>query len=331
VIKPSIETIQPAVETVQLTKRYGRSVALRGLDLTVRPGEVFGYLGPNGAGKTTTLRLLLGLLRPSGGRAAVLGHDCWREQRSARRLIGYLPGEVVLYDRLTGHQHVRYFARLRQQPADASRATDLADRFGLDLGTEVHQLSKGNRQKLGVVLALMSAPPVLILDEPTSGLDPLGQEQLLDLVREHATAGGAVLLSSHALAEVQRVADRVGILRAGRLVAVRQLAELRASSLHRVTARVSDELRAAEFAGIPGISELRVTGGQLSCRAAQPALDPLVKLLGRHRVVELECAEAELAETFLDYYADQPGTDQPEPVVGEVGSHAAGDHVQDAV
>jgi ABC-2 type transport system ATP-binding protein len=293
----------PAIRTEGLTKTFGRTRALVDLDLEVGRGEVFGYLGPNGTGKTTTLRLLLGMLRPTSGRAEVLGHDCWRDAVALHREVGYVPGEPTLYPRLTGRQHVEYFRALRGGHDDKP-AVALAERLDLDLGRPARALSKGNRQKLAVVLALMSAPPVLVLDEPTSGLDPLVQLEFQALVREHTATGGCVLLSSHVLSEVERVADRIGVLRAGRLVAVERIDEMRAKSLHHVTAEFAEPVTATEFSAVPGVRDVVVAGRSLRCSAPQVALDPLLKRIARHPVVDLGCAEAELEETFLTFYGN---------------------------
>ncbi len=234
--EPGAVTDVAMVQTTGLSKSYGRVPALSDVSLCIGGGEVFGYLGPNGAGKTTTLRLLMGLIRPTAGSAAVLGFDAWHDSAEIHRRVGYLQGEAALYDRLTGRQHISYFCHLRGT-GDQSGAIKLADRLDLDLDQAARTLSKGNRQKVAVVLALMSAPQLLILDEPTSGLDPLVQQEFLTILREHTARGGSVLLSSHVLAEVQRIADRIGVLRAGRLIAVERLEVLRARSLHHITAR----------------------------------------------------------------------------------------------
>ena len=294
-------TADVVVRTLGLTKAYHRTVALRDLDLSLVAGEVFGYLGPNGAGKTTTLRLLMGMLRPSAGRAEVLGLDAWSDAVAVHRRVGYLPGEPALYDRMTGRQHVTYFAHLRRQP-DTRRAAALAERLGLALDVPARALSKGNRQKLALLLAMMSGPALLILDEPTSGLDPLVQQEFHTLLREHTATGGTVLLSSHALGEVQRVADRIGVLRAGRLITVERLDDLRGKSLHHVSARFADVVTAADFAGLPEVRDLSVYDHSMTCSAPQAALDALLKRLGRHTVVDFECTEAELEETFMTYY-----------------------------
>ena len=202
------------VRTTGLSKSYGRLPALSDVSFCIDGGEVFGYLGPNGAGKTTTLRLLMGMIRPTAGSATVLGLDAWRDSVEIHRRVGYLQGEAALYDRLTGRQHISYFCHLRGTD-DQSGALKMAARLELDLDQAARTLSKGNRQKVAVVLALMSTPQLLILDEPTSGLDPIVQQEFHAILREHTARGGSVLLSSHALGEVQRVADRIGVVRAG--------------------------------------------------------------------------------------------------------------------
>jgi ABC-2 type transport system ATP-binding protein len=223
----------PAIVTRALTKTYGRARGVADLDLEVRPGEVFGYLGPNGAGKTTTLRLLLDLIRPTRGSATVLGLDSHREGRAIRRRVGYLPGDLRLYVSLSGRELLDYFGHLRGA-IPRERAEALARRLDCDLGREIRALSSGNRQKLGLIQAFMSDPELLILDEPTNGLDPLVQQTFYELVLEARAAGRTVLLSSHILPEVERVCDRVGILREGRLVAVESIADLRARAVRRV-------------------------------------------------------------------------------------------------
>ena len=294
------------VELDRLTKSFGRTRALDGVSLTIERGEIFGYLGPNGAGKTTTIRLLTGLLRPSSGAARVYGHDAWHDAVAVHRRIGYVPGDPSLYRRLTGRQHVAYLERLRAVPSSAS-AYALAGRLDLDLDRPAGQLSRGNRQKLAVVLAWMSGPDLLVLDEPTSGLDPLVQQEFMAMLREHTAGGGSVLLSSHVLAEVQRVADRVGVLRSGRLIAVDEVQELLKTSLHRVRASFADDVSPAEFTGIAGLRDLRVEDHTLTCSVPQQALDVLLKRVARHPVADFECAETELEETFLGYYGKGDG------------------------
>jgi ABC-2 type transport system ATP-binding protein len=289
------------VRTSGLTKRFGRTVALQDVDLAVRRGEVFGYLGPNGAGKTTTLRILMGLLRPTAGTARIAERDTWRESAQVHRHVGYLAGEPALHDRLSGREHVHATARLRGQD-DVGRALQVAERLDLDLDRPARQLSKGNRQKLAVVLAFMSDPLLLVLDEPTSGFDPLVQQEFQALMREHTAAGGCALLSSHVFGEVQRTADRIGVLRTGRLVAVEAMSVLRSRSLHRVHARFDDAVGLDDLAGVPGLRDLQATGSTVTCSAPASALDALVRRMAQHRLTDLECTEADLEETFLAYY-----------------------------
>lgn len=204
----------PVARAESLSKRYGRLQAVDGLSLDVRPGEVVGFLGPNGAGKTTTLRLLMGYLRPTAGRALVHGLDAWRDRAAVHARTGYLPGDLRLWPRLTTREIARHLARLRGLGDDPGTA-EMAKRLDVDLDRPVGDLSKGNRQKAGVLLALLGDPDLLLLDEPTSGLDPLVQQEFHGLLRERVEAGTAVLLSSHVLSEVERVADRVAIIRSG--------------------------------------------------------------------------------------------------------------------
>ena len=287
-----------------LTKDYGRHRALDGVDLAVGTGEVFGYLGPNGAGKTTTLRLLLGLLRPSSGRATVFGLDAWADASAVHARTGYLPGEPALYPRLTGRDLVAYFARLRRRPTDVAAAARLAERFDLDLDRRIRALSKGNRQKLAIVQAFMSEPDLAVLDEPTAGLDPLVQQEFHQLLRETTGRGATVLFSSHVLDEVERVADRVGIIRHGRLVAVERLEDLRAKAVHRVEARTVGPVDLGAFTALEGLRQLSLEGGVLRFGVPESSLDAAVKALGRCRVIDLSVTEADLEELFLTYYSE---------------------------
>ncbi|HSE72460.1 MAG TPA: ABC transporter ATP-binding protein [Nocardioidaceae bacterium] len=294
----------PPVVLSGLGKRFGRTVALEAVDLVLEPGEIFGYLGPNGAGKTTTLRVIMGLLRPTAGTASVLGLDSWRQAGQVHRLVGYVPGEPALYPRLTGRQHLEYVGHLRGLRHDLGGAAT-ASRLDLDLDRPAGALSRGNRQKLAIMLALLGEPALLVLDEPSSGLDPLVQQEFQTMLREHVAAGGSVLLSSHVLGEVQRMADRIGVLRQGRLVAVERLPELQAKSLHRVRATFAAPVRAEEFASLDGALDVQVDGPTLTCKAPQTALDAVLKAVARHPVVDFECAETELEEMFLTYYGGQ--------------------------
>ncbi|MUU72493.1 ABC transporter ATP-binding protein [Pseudarthrobacter sp. GA104] len=300
------------VQLVDLRKSFGKTTALDGVSFTIGEGEVFGYLGPNGAGKTTTIRVLMGMLRPTAGRAEILGRDSWRQSVEVRQLVGYVPGEPALYDRLTGRDHIAFCSHLRRHDASA-RATELAAGMDLDLDRPAKTLSRGNRQKLAVVLAMMSSPRLLVLDEPTSGMDPLVQQVFHSFLREHTAAGGSVLLSSHVLGEVERVADRIGVVREGRLVAVERLQELAARSLHRVRASFAEDIAHSDYDDLPGLRDLVVNKRTMTCNAPQASLDALLKRVSAHRVVDFECAEAPLEDTFLTYYGPQhAGTEGPD-------------------
>jgi ABC-2 type transport system ATP-binding protein len=285
-----------------LSKRYGRDWGLDGLDLEVRRGEVYGFLGPNGAGKTTTIRLLLDLLRPTAGRATVLGLDPRRDGVALRRRVGYLAGDFVVDGRQTGRELLTYLGNLRGGVPHA-RVDELAGRLDLDLGRRIKALSKGNRQKLGVVQAFMHAPELLILDEPTSGLDPLLQQEVAAMVGAARDAGRTILMSSHVLSEVQQTADRVGIIRQGRLGTVERVETLRERAVRTVELHFQRPVSAGEFAALPGVREVRVDGTLLRCRLAGRA-DALVKAAARHTVVDLLAEEPDLEALLLASYRD---------------------------
>ena len=298
----------PAIETSGLSKTYGNSVrALFGLDLRVERGEVFGFLGPNGAGKSTTIRLLLDLIRPTSGSAALLGLDAQRSPVEARAQVGYLPGDLRLLDRLTGRAQLDSLVRLRG--GEAPLRDELCERFGAVLDRPIRELSKGNRQKLGLVQAFMHRPPLLILDEPTSGLDPLLQEEFRALVRETAAEGRTVFLSSHSLDEVQHAADRVGIIRAGELIGVDRVAELRERALRHVTILFSGPGDGTAFASIVGVRVQEQAAGRIALTAPESAMDAVVKAAAALQVVDLVSAPADLEEIFLEAYrgADDGG------------------------
>jgi beta-exotoxin I transport system ATP-binding protein len=285
-----------------LSKRYGRVQALDGLSLDVRAGEVLGFLGPNGAGKTTTLRLLMGYLRPTGGSARMLGLDCWRDSVAVHARTGYLPGDVRLWPRMTVRAIAGHLARLRGLDHDP-RTLDLAKRLDVELDRPVGELSKGNRQKAGLLLALLGEPELLLLDEPTSGLDPLAQAEFHAILRERVAAGAAVLLSSHVLSEVERVADRVAIIRSGRLLVLESLAGLREKARHTVEVRFGSPPPPTAFAAVPGITDVRLEGSLLRC-TMRGEVDPLIKALSRYHVRDLNSHEADLEETFLALYGE---------------------------
>lgn len=291
---------QPAIVTEALTKRYGNHVGLDGLDLTVERGVVFGFLGPNGAGKTTTIRLLLDLIRPTSGRALVLGADTRHESRSIRARVGYLPGDLVLYDKLTGNEVLDYLAHLRGG-VDAALRAELVERLGAQLDRPTRQLSRGNRQKIGLVQAFMHRPELLLLDEPTSGLDPLVQHEFHTLVSETVADGATVFLSSHILSEVQHVAERVGVIREGRLVAVATVEELMARAPHRFELRFAGPVDPNAFATVEGIRDLQVDDHRVT-GVVVGSVDALVKAAAHFEVVSFVSKEPELEEVFLHLY-----------------------------
>lgn len=291
------------VGAVGLTKFYGHQRGLLDLDLDVVPGEVFGYLGPNGAGKTTTIRLLLDYIRPSRGSVTVVGLDSHRDSQAIRRRVGYLPGELSLYDSLSGRELISYFGALRGG-VSWPRVQGLADLLDCDLSREVRTLSTGNRQKLGLIQAFMSDPELLVLDEPTNGLDPLVQQRFYELVAEARAAGRTVFLSSHVLPEVERVCDRVGFLRDGRLVAVERIVDLRARAMRRLEIEFCRDVPGEAFAGLPGVRDVAVRGNRLECTVLG-TMDPLFKAANRFGIRTVSSEQPGLEEVFLAYYGEE--------------------------
>ena len=290
------------IRAEQLTKYYGASRGISGLSLEVEAGEVFGFLGPNGAGKTTTIRLMLDLIRPSSGRIELFGLDARRDSVEIRRRVGYLPGDLHLYERLTARELLRYFASLRGLDG-IGEGKSLAERFELELDRPIRSLSKGNRQKVGLVQAFLHRPDLLLFDEPTAGLDPLVQITFNELLREVAGAGGTVFLSSHILSEVQRLADRVAIIREGSLELVEAVETLRARAFVRVEATFAKPPPKRAFAGLPGVRELERKGPVVLFALEGPA-DPLIKALARYEVLALDSHEADLEDFFLTLYRE---------------------------
>jgi ABC-2 type transport system ATP-binding protein len=291
----------------KLTKYYGKRRGLDGLDLDVLQGEVYGFLGPNGAGKTTTIRILLDLIRPTRGEVTILGESPRRGGTALRRRVGYLPGDFLVAGGQSARELLTHLGHLRGGVAPA-RIEALAERFELDLGTRIGSLSRGNRQKVGVVQAFMHEPELLVLDEPTTGLDPLMQQRFLELVAESRAAGQTVFMSSHVLSEVQQSADRVGIVRDGRMVAVEAVETLRRRAVRRVEVRFDEPVAAEAFTGLPDVVDLEVDGSVLRCRLAGRA-DPLVKAVARFGVASLTVEEPDLEELFFVYYHGEEATD----------------------
>jgi ABC-2 type transport system ATP-binding protein len=290
------------IEADRLTKFYGSDRGIEDVTFAVEPGEVFGFLGPNGAGKTTTIRTLLDLLHPTRGSARLFGLDSRRESVAVRARLGNLPGDFGYGKRATGREAVKLVARLRGI-SELGRAETLARRLRADLERPLGQLSRGNRQKVGLILAMFHQPELLIFDEPTSGLDPLMQEEFLALLREERERGCAVFLSSHELDEVQRVCDRVGIIRDGSLIAVERVAELLGKTPRRLAVEFAEPIDLAELRGLPGVGALEADGGRITFMVAGD-LDPVLKAITAHTVADLELAHPTLEEVFLSYYQE---------------------------
>ena len=288
----------PAIRTSGLSKRFGDTVALDGLDVTVAEGEVVGFLGPNGAGKTTLVRLLLGLLVATSGLAEVFGMDCHRQTVDAHRRLAYVPGEASLWPSLTGAETLHLLGRI-QGRVDVAYRDELLERFALDPSMKVRAYSKGNRQKLALVAALTSRAELLVLDEPTSGLDPLMEQAFRLSIHEARGRGQSVLLSSHVLSEVEALCDRIAILRAGRLVEMGTLAEMR--HLSALTVEATFEGTVPDVSRIPGVSMVEVQGLTLRCQV-RGDVAPLLQVLATARVHELLSREPSLEELFLSHY-----------------------------
>ena len=288
--------------TEDLTKFYGRHRGLVDLNLEVQPGEVVGYLGPNGSGKTTTIRLLLDFIRPTKGRAEIFGMHASLESLEIRRRVGYLPGDLNVYDSLTGRELLTYFANLRGG-IDWRYAESLAERLDLDLTRKIRTLSKGNKQKVGLTQAFMGRPELLILDEPTGGLDPLIQQEFYRMTREARAEGQTVFLSSHVMAEVERIADRVGIIREGRLVLDEEVASLKARAIRQIEINFAEPPPIEVFRDIPGVREVAVDGSELKC-AVVGSVDALIKAASRFEVLNVSSREPDLEDIFLDYYRE---------------------------
>jgi ABC-2 type transport system ATP-binding protein len=289
-----------ALRTANLSKRYGRLLALDGLDLTVAAGEVFGFLGPNGAGKSTTIRLLLGLARPTTGRAWVFDGDA-ADVATAHRKIAYVPADVALWPRMTGAEVLHLLGRIGPG-VDVAYRDELVERFGLDVSKRADAYSTGNRQKVALVAAFATRAPLLVLDEPTSGLDPLMEREFRRAVVQARENGQTVFLSSNQLAEVEAVCDRVGILRAGRLVDVASVADLR--RLHRTEVTVTFTGAPPEFAGTPGIEALESDGAAALRFTLNGPPGPALDVLARANVATLAVREPSLEEIFLAYYGE---------------------------
>lgn len=292
----------PAIKIEGLTKSYGRVQALQGIDLEVNRGEIFGFLGPNGAGKTTTIRCLLDMIRPDGGHARLLGLDPQSQPVEIQALTGYLPGEMQYFENLTAEHQLRFFADMRNGRVEWDHVRQLAKRLGLDLKLQIKNLSKGNKQKVGIIQALMHRPELLLLDEPTSGLDPLMQQEVLRLLREANSAGATVFFSSHIMSEVENVANRVAIIRCGEIVEVAETSHLTRRVLNRLTIRFKMPVDFTEFDSLPGVKILSQTDQTSFTVQVTGDMERLVQVLGRFPVLDLETERPGLEEIFLTYY-----------------------------
>ncbi|MBV9100732.1 MAG: ABC transporter ATP-binding protein [Candidatus Dormibacteraeota bacterium] len=289
-----------AIRAEGLTKDYGSGRGLFGLDLVVHRGETFGYLGPNGAGKSTTIRLLMGMIQATRGRASIFGLDCRRDAVEVKRHVGYVPGDVPQFGGLRGSEVVSYVGAMRGG-VDSARVRELCEAFDLDLHRKFREYSRGNKQKLALVLALMNRPELLILDEPTSGLDPLNQQTFQELVRQATRDGATAFLSSHVLSEVEHICTRVGIIREGHLVGDRTLEELHELRFHTVEAEFTGPVPEEAVRSAAGVGDVRVEGSRLTC-TVHGEFAPLLDALRQGHAVNLVSTEPSLESIFLAYY-----------------------------
>jgi len=294
------------IVTERLVRRYGQRTGIEDLSLRVDEGQLFGFLGPNGAGKTTTIRVLLGFLRPTEGRATVLGLDSWRDTRQVKQDVGYLPGDLRLYSAMTGRELLRIFGMIRRRDL-TTPGCDLAERFSLDMAVPVRKMSRGMRQKLGLILALAHKPRLLILDEPTASLDPLMQEELIGYLRRMASQGHTIFFSSHTLSEVERLCDRIAVVREGRLVADEPLEAIRARAQRQFTIRWATEAAQANV-DVPGFLQVdqrrdRTWEGNLTGKATE-----LVRWAAQQPIEDIAIGHPDLESLFRRYY-DQGGVE----------------------
>ncbi|HEY7527193.1 MAG TPA: ABC transporter ATP-binding protein [Candidatus Limnocylindria bacterium] len=307
------------IHTEQLTKSYGTHRGIIDVDLDIPQGEAFGFLGPNGAGKTTMIRTLLDHIRPTSGRAEIFGIDTTEDPVAIHKRLGYLPGEFVLYDKLTGGQTIEYFANLRGG-VDRAYQADLIERLDVDPSRKFREYSKGNKQKIGLVVALQHRPELLMLDEPTSGLDPLIQQAFYSVIREAKAEGRTVFMSSHILSEVERTCDRVAIIREGRLVKVDRVEALRDMAHHTVELVFAGPVPMEAFAALPGVSDVVSEDHVLRMRVSGPVA-PVVKAAASYDLSDFISREPTLEETFLAVYG--PQDDGSGPVAQTTGEPAS--------
>jgi ABC-2 type transport system ATP-binding protein len=280
-----------------LKKYFGRLHAVDDISFEIKKGEIFGFLGPNGAGKSTTIRCMMGFNKPTGGNINVLGHDMTTDSSTAKKYIGYLPGNVKLYDNWSGWEHIRFFEGVRGKSKSVS---ELIERLNFDPTAKFRHLSSGNKQKLGLILALMNEPKLLIMDEPTVGLDPLLQNEIYKILLEMRKQGTTIFISSHNLPEVEKLCDRVAIIKQGKIVATEQISDLVKKKLHKIEVRFVGKVLPAEF-HIPGVEKVdEITGGLAITISGD--LNQLIHILSRHKLVDMEISHASLEDVFLKYY-----------------------------
>ena len=300
-------TSEPIIVIDQLKKSYGKIQAVNGISMSVEHGEIFGFLGPNGAGKTTTIRCMLDVIRPTRGTIRILGLDAQRDKLALHQYIGYLPGDVHLPGQMTGKQIINYFSRL--QGSEPVLLKDLVARFDVEMKRPLKGYSKGMRQKIGIVLAFMCDPQVLILDEPTSGLDPLLQKVFNEFLLEEQVRGKTIFMSSHIMSEVEKVCHRIAVIRKGELVTVEEVETLREKAGQRVTVEFGDPVPVTEeeLTRIPGVSMVKKSNEHYQFNVSG-SMDPLIKALSRHEVIRLQVEEAPLEEVFLKFYEEPEKT-----------------------
>lgn len=299
---------EAVIATGNLTKHYGKSRGIVEVDVEVKAGEIFGFLGPNGAGKTTTIRVLLDFIRPTSGQATIFGLDSQRDSVAIHRRTGYLPGELSLYDKMTGAELLRFFTNLRGG-VEWSYVEELAERLESDLSVPIRSHSRGNKQKVGLIQALMHRPELLILDEPTSGLDPLMQQEFYRIIETCREEGRTAFVSSHNLPEVERLCDRVGIIREGQLVDVVEVSSLKEQALRHLEVHFATPPPSGAFSGVPGLMDLRVDDGVLHCKV-RGSMDPLIKAIANFEVINIISHETSLEDVFLAYYGGGEGDAQ---------------------
>jgi ABC-2 type transport system ATP-binding protein len=293
-----------AISTTSLSTYYGKTPGIVDLDLEVPAGEVFGFLGPNGAGKTTTIRTLMDLLRPTSGSATILGLDSHRDSVEVKRRTGYLPGDLAMWELMTARQLLLYLGNLRRIDVEAAVAK-YGERLDIDLDRRIGDYSSGNRQKIGIIQAFMHEPELLILDEPSAGLDPLMQQEFYRMVDEVKAQGRTIFLSSHILPEVERVADRVGIVRRGRLVAVETVEDLKAKARRRIDFTFAAPVAANEFTDIDGVESAQAFHDGLGVTVTVTgSMDRVIKTAARHEVVNVVGHDGDLESAFLAYYSE---------------------------